>query len=152
MPAAIAEAERVVLVPSRSSYAQLGGESALLLDFDIRGIDLERVIESHLLLRRPSTATQLVAVHRLTGTWTHRSTTPADRLTRLGAQESEARLAVTSPDLVRLQLSRDSLRGQAGTGWAVRFVPAPSEAGGPQLAEPSDDGPRLELYLRPREH
>lgn len=152
MPPAIAETERMVLVPTRQSYAALGGEAALLLDFDLRGIDLSRVVESHLLLRRPTPATRTVAVHRLTGTWSPGSTAPAERLALLGAAETEARLATTSPDLVRLQLSSDSLRRQAGTGWGVRFAPAPAADVGPEIAEASDDGPRLELYLRQPVH
>lgn len=149
LPPAIAESDRIVLAPTQLAYAELGGEAALLLAFDLRGLELGQVLESHLVLRRPSGfAAGTIGVHRLTGPWRARSTPPADALALVGAPESEARLVATSSDLVRLQISSDSLRRDGASGWAVRFHPGLPAAAGAALAESEGGGPQLELYLR----
>ncbi len=148
LPAAITDAERIVLTPVRQSWVELGGAAALLLDFDLGGVALDRVVEAHLLVRRPASSTTHVAVHRVTGPWHQRSTSAAESLARVGGPETEIRLEPTSPELVRLALSAQSLRSQHGFSWAVRLDPTPANEAGLALAEASETGVRLELYLR----
>lgn len=150
LPATIATAERIVLAPTRARYVKLGGESALLLAFEPPPLPEGALIEAHLLLRIPRSAPAAgwIRVHRMSGGWHEGSTSVADALAALGPVESESRRLEVGSDLVRLPVSPDSVLRQRDLGWAVQASPMFDEASGTRLAEPSEDGPRLELYVR----
>ena len=150
LPARLAEAERLVLVPTRARYVELGGDGALLLGFELPSLPKDALVEAHLLLRLPETspAPQWVRVHPMASGWDERSTTVADALAAVGPVESETRRSEPGPDLVRLHLSTESVLRQRELGFAVRTDPTLDVTRGTRLAEIDDDGPRLELYVR----
>ena len=129
---------------------ELGGESALLVAFDgDAAIPTDRIVEAHLLLRRPETLERgLVRVHRMTAPWDERSTPPADALGHIGMLESEVPIEWGGPALVRLPVSRRSVATQREAGWAVQLDPNQAATLGAMLASSTEAGPRLELYLR----
>lgn len=147
-PTALADSARIVLVPTRSRFVTLGGRSALLLQFELPDLPADALVEAHLLVHAPAQQPGWARVFRMNGRWHERSTSAADALGNVGPLESETRRLAAAPDRVRLHLSRDGLLRQRELGWAVQLEPAPSETDGIRLAETSDDGPRLELYLR----
>lgn len=147
VPAAVLDSERVVLLPQQVRAVRLGGVGALFLEFEIPELAADAFVEGHLLLRLPH-ADGWARVYRVTGPWHERSTSAAEALTRIGPVESESRLIAGGSDLVRLHLSRESVHAQRILGWVVQTEPGLSEADGIRLAEASEDGPRLELYLR----
>lgn len=139
-----------MLEPRALRFVRLGGSSALFFEVEPPvALAPERVFEAYALVRLPRTESGWARIFRVTGPWHARSTSPADALARVGPLESESRFSPGGPNLVRLHISRESIRPRQPWSWAIETDPGLSEEIGTALAAPGEDGPRLELYLRP---
>ena len=116
-PTAITTTERLVLAPRRlRQVSASSSEPVVLVEFDLAGVELDRVVEAHVLATLEGTPPAKVRLHRLSGGWDEGSTSVGSALGHVGRVDSEQRLQPGAARTVRLPVSRASLRAQREHG------------------------------------